>query len=111
MLISLPQEIFKEIFTNYTANMYIAEEWLTLEKDVLGHRPLISGSVDEVRAAYRETSEALAQLYPSIDSYQIADRKCYFGNCIDFYSSKLMVHRQRSNRLGNRNTRLYSSQN
>lgn len=64
--------------------MYIAEEWLTLEKDVLGRRPLISGSVDEVRAAYQETSEALAQLYPSIDSYPIVDRECPFRKCTGF---------------------------
>ncbi|KAJ5296298.1 Aldehyde dehydrogenase N-terminal [Penicillium atrosanguineum] len=55
--------------------MYISEEWLALEKEVLGRRPLISGSVDEVRAAYQETSEMLAQLYPAIDSYQVVDRK------------------------------------
>jgi versiconal hemiacetal acetate esterase len=59
--------------------MYIAEEWLNLEKDVLGQRPLISGSVDEVRAAYQETSESLAQLYPAIDSYEVVDRECLPG--------------------------------
>ncbi|KAA8647050.1 uncharacterized protein ATNIH1004_005733 [Aspergillus tanneri] len=55
--------------------MYIADEWLTLEKEVLGKRPLITGSVEQVRAAYQETSEMLAQLFPSPDSYNVVDHK------------------------------------
>lgn len=53
--------------------VYIAEEWLALERDVLGKRPLISGSVEEVRAAYAETSTQLAALYPLPSAYDVSD--------------------------------------
>jgi versiconal hemiacetal acetate esterase len=56
--------------------MFIAEEWLALERDVLGKRPLITGTVDEVRDAYRETSEMLSALYPREDEYEVVDREC-----------------------------------
>ncbi|KAF2280133.1 alpha/beta-hydrolase [Westerdykella ornata] len=55
--------------------MYIADEWLALERDVLGQRPLISGTVAEVRAAYAQTSEQLAGLYPSPSDYPVKDEK------------------------------------
>lgn len=55
--------------------MEIAEEWLQLERDVLGQRPLISGTVAEVRAAYAQTSEQLQALYPPVDAYNVRDRK------------------------------------
>ena len=53
--------------------IYIAEEWLALERNVLGKRPLINGSVAEVRAAYAETSEHLASLYPLPSAYDVRD--------------------------------------
>lgn len=67
--------------------MHIADEWLALEKEVLGQRPLITGSVDEVRAAYQETSEALAKLYPSLESYQVLDREFVGPMCFRFLGS------------------------
>lgn len=59
--------------------MHISDEWLALERDILGHRPLISGSVSEVRAAYQETSNGLAKLYPEASSYQVRDCR-WLGN-------------------------------
>lgn len=56
-------------------NMYIAEEWLQLEREVLGQRPLISGPVAQVRAAYAQTSEQLQALYPPLDAYRVRDRE------------------------------------
>lgn len=72
MLSTIEKQI--QQFNNHLT-MHIADEWLALEKEVLGQRPLITGSVDEVRAAYQETSEALAKLYPSPESYQVLDRE------------------------------------
>lgn len=57
------------------STMNIAEEWLALERDVLGRRPLISGTVDEVRAAYAQTSESLGALYPPASAYNVVDSK------------------------------------
>ncbi|KAL8728407.1 MAG: hypothetical protein Q9166_005453, partial [cf. Caloplaca sp. 2 TL-2023] len=51
----------------------IAEEWLDFERDVLGQRPLISGSVGEVRAAYQTTSEMLKTQLPEIEDYNVVD--------------------------------------
>jgi hypothetical protein len=59
---------------SFDVNMFIAEEWLQLERDVLGQRPLISGPVDKVRAAYAETSTQLQALYPPLDAYRVRDR-------------------------------------
>ena len=55
--------------------MYIAEELLQLEREVLGQRPLISGSVAEVRAAYAHTSAQLQALYPPPAAYRVRDRE------------------------------------
>ncbi|KAF4311718.1 Alpha/beta hydrolase fold-3 [Botryosphaeria dothidea] len=55
--------------------MYIAEEWLQLEREVLGQRPLISGPVAQVRAAYAQTSEQLQALYPPLDAYRVRDHR------------------------------------
>lgn len=53
--------------------MEIAEEWLALERDVLGQRPLISGTVEYVRAAYEATSQQLGALYPPPEAYDVKD--------------------------------------
>lgn len=55
--------------------MFISEEWLQLERHVLGRRPLISGTVAEVRAGYAQTSEQLQSLYPALDEYAVRERK------------------------------------
>ena len=56
--------------------MEIAKEWLTFERDVLGKRPLITGTVEEVREAYRTTSDMLAAQYPAAEDYGVIDRTC-----------------------------------
>lgn len=53
--------------------MEIAQEWLDFEKNVLGQRPLISGSVEEVRAAYETTSETLKAQLPDETEYNAFD--------------------------------------
>ena len=55
--------------------MEIAQEWLDFERDVLGQRPLISGSVEEVRAAYETTSQMLEAQLPKAQEYNVVDCK------------------------------------
>lgn len=54
--------------------MHISEEWLTFEKDVLGQRPLFTGTVEECRNAYAETSAGLASQYPKPEEWEVNDR-------------------------------------
>ena len=53
--------------------MQIAEEWLSFEKDVLGKRPLFTGTVEECRSAYQATSDNLAPQYPRPEEYEVDD--------------------------------------
>jgi hypothetical protein len=55
--------------------IYIAEEWLQLEREVLKKRPLTTGTVQEVRTAYDTISTILKPQYPPIESYQVNESK------------------------------------
>lgn len=55
--------------------MQIAEEWLSFEKEVLGTRPLFTGTVEECRSAYQATSDDLAPQYPKPGDYEVDDRR------------------------------------
>lgn len=54
--------------------MIISDEWLNFERDVLGTRPLFTGTVEECRAAYKATSDSLAPQYPKPEEYDLVDR-------------------------------------
>ena len=64
----LPIAIQPNAKPNNTTSMHISEEWLTFEKEVLGKRPLFTGTVAECRSAYLETSDSLAPRYGKIVS-------------------------------------------
>ena len=53
--------------------MEVAQEWLDFERDVLGQRPLISGSVEDVRAMYESTSRMLQDQLPKAEEYDVVD--------------------------------------
>lgn len=54
--------------------VHIDEEWLQFERDVLKTRPLISGTVEQIRAAYAATSDDLGKAYPPPSDYAV--REC-----------------------------------
>ena len=55
--------------------MFISEEWLIFEKEVLEQRPLFTGTVEECRTAYQATSDNLALQYPKPSEYDVNERK------------------------------------
>ncbi|KAL8833525.1 MAG: hypothetical protein Q9176_007940 [Flavoplaca citrina] len=56
--------------------MEISQEWLAFEKDVLGKRPLTTGTVEEVRQAYRTISETLEGQYAALgEEWGVRDHK------------------------------------
>ena len=55
--------------------MFISEEWLVFEKEVLKQRPLFTGTVEECRTAYQATSDNLALQYPKPSEYDVNERK------------------------------------
>ncbi|KAL8977977.1 MAG: hypothetical protein Q9205_006331 [Flavoplaca limonia] len=59
--------------------MEISQEWLAFEKDVLGKRPLTTGTVEEVRQAYRTISETLEGQYAALgEEWGVRDRMCRY---------------------------------
>jgi hypothetical protein len=53
--------------------MYLSEEWLAYER-TLGFRPVITGTVEEIRAGYNSLSETIAKQLPPHDPAVITVR-------------------------------------
>jgi hypothetical protein len=54
---------------------FIAQEWLDYERDVLGHRPVMTGTPEEIRKGYQAASEQLGSHYPPASDYNVQDCK------------------------------------
>ncbi|KAI1335925.1 alpha/beta-hydrolase [Xylariaceae sp. FL0016] len=68
--------------------MYLADEWLAYEKE-LGFRPLISGSVEEIRAGYNTLSDSIAAKLPAHDpSLKVYDKEISNALSVRVYTPK-----------------------
>lgn len=65
----------------------LADEWLRFENEVLGERPLTTGSVAEVRGAYDRISNILRSHYPQPKDYPVAEGAWHAWFCFSAIQS------------------------